>query len=80
MENDHFSSIVNKKINKLAIFYTNKTNTSTNINRNALGNIGNKIFISNIDQLLIKNGGKIQIDLTTSKQKQETKEIKIEFR
>jgi G2/mitotic-specific cyclin-B2 len=86
-ENNHLSSIMNKKaaitttttsaattmFNKLAVFSTNTTNTLANINRNALGDIGNKIITSNINQLLINKGGKMPVDSTTSQQKQETK-------
>jgi hypothetical protein len=92
-ENNHLSSIMNKKaaitttttsaattmFNKLAVFSTNTTNTLANINRNALGDIGNKIITSNINQLLINKGGKLPVDSTTSQQKQETKETKIEL-
>jgi len=90
-ENNHLSSIMNKKavtnsttttlaattmFNKLAAFSTNTTNTLASINRNALGDIGNKIVTSNINQLLANKGGKMPVE---HKQSQETKETKIEL-
>jgi len=84
-ENNHLSSIMNKKavtnsttttlaattmFNKLAAFSTNTTNTLASINRNALGDIGNKIVTSNINQLLANKGGKMPVE---HKQSQETK-------
>lgn len=75
-ENNHLSSIMNKKtllatgtnasstttsaaqamFNKLAVFGTNTTNQLVNLNRNALGDIGNKITTNTANQLLNNKG------------------------